>query len=224
MEEVFKEIPDYPDYKVSNLGRVKSFKRNKEIFLKPINDTYNYLQVVLYKNKKPRTIQVHRLVAMVFLNHIFNTSNGIVVDHINNNRQDNRLENLQLITIRQNNSKDRVGGASNFIGVYWNDKLKKWGSAIFFKKRRIHLGVFSNEIEAANAYNDALISAEFGVDLNLLYPKEIKTSQYKGVGFYKKTEKWRAKTVNKHIGYFDTELEAHAAYNHWLQNNNRSLN
>ncbi len=123
MEEVFKEIPDYPDYKVSNLGRVKSFKRNKEIFLKPINDTYNYLQVVLYKNKKPRTIQVHRLVAMVFLNHIFNTSNGIVVDHINNNRQDNRLENLQLITIRQNNSKDRVGGASNFIGVYWNGKI-----------------------------------------------------------------------------------------------------
>lgn len=223
MEEVFKEVPNYPKYQVSNLGRVKSFNKGKEIFLKTVNNRC-YLQVVLYEDKNPKTIQVHRLVAMTFLNHVSDSCSGIVIDHINNNKQDNRLENLQLITVRQNNSKDRTGGASAFVGVYWQEKLKKWGSAIFYKKRRIHLGFFTNEFEAANVYNNALISIEFGADLNLLYPKEIKTSKYKGVDLNKKNGRWRARVPNKHIGYFDSEIEAYTAYNFWLQHNNKSLN
>ena len=223
MQEVFKEVPKFPNYQVSNLGRVKSFNKSKEIFLKTANNK-GYLQVVLYENKKAKTIQVHRLVAITFLNHVSDISSGIVIDHINNNRQDNRLENLQLVTVRLNNSKDRKGGASDFIGVFWSGRRKKWGSAIFYKKRRIHLGLFSNELEAANAYNNALISIELGADLNILYPKEIKTSKYKGVDLNKKNRRWRARTTNKHIGYFDTELEAYNAYNFWLQHNNKGLN
>ncbi len=223
MEEIFKDIPNYPYYKVSNLGRVKSFNKGKEIFLKTIINQ-DYLQVVLYSNKKAKTIQVHRLVAMAFLNHTYDSSMGIVIDHINNNKQDNRLENLQLITVRENNSKDRTGGASDFIGVYWQEKSKKWGSAIFYKNRRVHLGLFLNEFEAANAYNNALISIELGVDLNRLYPKEIKTSQYKGIDFNKNTKRWRARTPHKNIGYFNTESEACMAYNFWMQHNNKSLN
>ena len=224
MQEVFKEIPNYPNYQVSNVGRVKSYAKGKEFFLKTRINNDNYFQVTLYVNKKPKTMRIHRLVAMAFLGNIPEYSKGIVVDHINNNRQDNRLENLQLVTVRLNNSKDRKGGASDFIGVFWSAKQKKWGSAIFYKKRRIHLGLFSNELEAANAYNNALISIELGADLDILYPKEIKTSKYKGVDLNKKNGRWRARTTNKHIGYFDTELEAYNAYNFWLQHNNKSLN
>jgi hypothetical protein len=223
MQEIFKEVPKFPNYQVSNLGRVKSFNKNKEIFLKTVNNK-GYLQVVLYENKKAKTIQVHRLVAITFLNHVSDISSGIVIDHINNNRQDNRLENLQLVTVRLNNSKDRKGGASDFIGVFWSVKHKKWGCAIFYKKRRIHLGLFYDELEAANAYNKALVSLEQGADLNLLYPKEEKTSKYKGVDLNKRSGRWRARVPSKHIGYFDTELEAYNAYNYWLQNNNKSLN
>lgn len=224
MQEIFKEVLNFPNYQVSNLGRVKSYAKGKEFFLKPKINIDNYFEVALYSSGKRKSVRVNRLVMMTFLGQIPDYSSGIVVDHINNNKQDNRLENLQLVTVRLNNSKDRKGGASDFIGVFWSGRHKKWGSAIFYKKRRIHLGLFSNELEAANAYNNALISIELGADLNILYPKEIKTSKYKGVDLNKKNGRWRARTTNKHIGYFDTELEAYNAYNFWLQHNNKGLN
>jgi ribosomal protein L15E len=67
---------------------------------------------------------------MAFLNH---TPCGykIVVDHIDNNiKTDNRLENLQLITQRENVSKDIKNTSSKYIGVCWHKKAKKWRSSI----------------------------------------------------------------------------------------------
>lgn len=117
--EIWKDIPGYEEYyQVSNLGRVKSFKLKKITILKQYKNTNNYLVVTLHNKKKhfnPKKISVHLLVAMAFLNHKPNKTNEIVVDHINNIRFDNRLENLQLITNRENNSKDKKTKHQNIL-------------------------------------------------------------------------------------------------------------
>lgn len=66
--EIWKDIPEYENRcQVSNFGRVKSLLTNK--ILKPNNDGYNRLYVSIYRNKKSKSIKIHKLVAIAFLNH-----------------------------------------------------------------------------------------------------------------------------------------------------------
>lgn len=116
MKEIWKDIPNYEGlYQVSNLGRVKSLarknwmKRNgcyrnvNEKILKQNLTGYklNYYSVCLSKNGEFKSHKTHKLVAIVFLNHI-PCGHKIVVDHINENSLDNRLINLQLLTNIEN--------------------------------------------------------------------------------------------------------------------------
>lgn len=125
MEEIWKVIDEYPDYMVSNMGRVKSIERNdyrgrnlKSKILTPRYNTRGYISVVLYKNGKPQTFRVNRLVAQVF---IPNPENKPEVDHINANKFDNRVENLRWVTHKENmnnpiyinNLSKRIGGKNN---------------------------------------------------------------------------------------------------------------
>lgn len=167
MEEIWKDIPGYEGlYQASNMGQVKSLDRIiergkgtmhiKNKILKPGLMKTGYLSVVLCKDKKTRTFPVHILVAMTFLEHI-PCGFKIVVDHIvENDKLNNRLDNLQLITNRENVSKDKKGGTSKHIGVHWNIKLNKWVSEIRINGKRKYLGGFDNELEAAKAYQQAL--------------------------------------------------------------------
>ena len=67
MKEIWKDIPNYEGlYQASNLGRIKSLKRNK--ILNQIKSSDTYLQVFLCKNNKVKGYQVHRLIAKTFLN------------------------------------------------------------------------------------------------------------------------------------------------------------
>lgn len=94
---------------------------------------------------------VHKLVASAFLNHI-SRGNTEVVDHINNIKTDNRLENLQLISHRDNLSKDIGKSTSKYTGVSWYKNTGKWRAGIMLKGESIHLGYFSSELDAYKAY------------------------------------------------------------------------
>ena len=156
MEEIFKDIPGYEGlYQVSNLGRVKSLKCGKEKLLKNSINFQGYYRVGLSKDRKLFTKKIHQLVAIAFLNHI-PCKYKIIVDHINNNPLDNRLENLQLITVRENTSKDRKDGSSKYIGVSFQKERKKWMATISVNRKNINLGRFNTEIEAHNAYQNKL--------------------------------------------------------------------
>ena len=158
MEEEFRNIPGHKDYQVSNLGTVKSLKFGKERVLKQSFDEKGYLLVCLRSNKKSYTKRVHVLVIMAFVGHVFDKNNDTVIDHINNNRIDNRLENLQLTTSRHNNTKDidKNITTSKYIGVHWSNDRHKWCAKIYVKGKYKYLGRFTDEEDAHNAYETAL--------------------------------------------------------------------
>jgi hypothetical protein len=85
------------------------------------------------------------LVAMAFLNHKPDGTHKIVVDHINNNKLDNRVVNLQLISQRENLSKDRKDGTSKYVGVCWKKSRNKWQVDIKIDGKRKYLGLFTDE-------------------------------------------------------------------------------
>ena len=99
----WKDVPGYEGlYQVSNFGEVRSlFYRGKKLvqILKAAADKKGYLHVGLWKDGKVRTKQVHRLVALAF---IPNPNNLSVVNHIDWNKQNNRVDNLEWCTVRYN--------------------------------------------------------------------------------------------------------------------------
>lgn len=100
MEE-WKIIEDYPNYMVSNLGRVKAInwhRENKEKEMKPYIHK-GYLRLRLCKGGKTKQFLIHRLVAQTF---IPNPENKPYIDHINTDRTDNRVENLRWVTNKEN--------------------------------------------------------------------------------------------------------------------------
>lgn len=98
-KEVWKDIIDYEGlYQVSNLGRVKSLFRYKRI-LKPQKDIHGYLKVGLYKNGKCKLFNIHKLVANAFIE---NPNNYKYVNHKDENKTNNRVENLEFCSFYYN--------------------------------------------------------------------------------------------------------------------------
>jgi hypothetical protein len=154
--EIWKDIEGYEGhYQVSSLGRLKSLKKIEEKILKPIASSDNYLRIWLFKNGKRETKMVHQLVAIAFLNH---KPSGmvLVIDHINDIRTDNRVDNLQIVPNRFNVCKTQGKYSSKYKGVYWVEKVKKWRSTIVIDKKVKQLGYFINEEEASKAYQKAV--------------------------------------------------------------------
>ena len=155
-KEVWKSIPNYEGlYEVSSLGRVKSLKFNKERILKNTIRSDGYSVVGLFKYRIKKDKKVHQLVAMAFLWH---QPDGykLVVDHINGDKYNNRVDNLQLITQRENIGKMNGIFSSKYIGVSWDNNSNKWKAVIYFNGKQYHLGLFKCELAAALAYQNKL--------------------------------------------------------------------
>jgi len=159
--EIWKDIPKYKGcYSVSNFGRVKSLKRFRVVKDRILTQSKNdngYLYVNLTTKSVIKTFSVHQLVAICFLNHEPSKYN-LVVDHINNNQIDNNAENLQIISNRENSSKNRKGGSSKYVGVSWSSANGKWLSMIHVKGKAVYLGYYEDEHKAHLAYQKELKS------------------------------------------------------------------
>ena len=160
MEEIWKEVDCFEGlYQVSNMGRVKSlnYKRSgKERILKPRIGSRGYFFVCLSKDKKRFEKTVHTIVWDAFGDEK-RDGRILQVDHINNIKTDNRIENLQLLSNRENCSKKMYENKSSiYKGVCWHKNLNKWQARIWINKKRKHLGCFISEKAASDAYQKAL--------------------------------------------------------------------
>lgn len=130
----WREIEGYPDYQVSDDGKIKSFKYKSERIMKTRKDKDGYLLVGLSKNNNVKTMKVHRLVAETF---IPNPDNLPVVRHLNDIPNDNRLENLAWGTDKDN-TNDLIrngrhcwtGPRKRRITVFEKDGIKKEYSSL----------------------------------------------------------------------------------------------
>lgn len=99
---IWKDIENYEGiYSISNNGIVKSFYKGKERLLKQTRDKDGYCFVGLFKNKKNKMSRVHRLVAQAF---IPNPNKLPEINHIDENKQNNNVDNLEWCTHKYNST------------------------------------------------------------------------------------------------------------------------
>ncbi len=151
INEEWRSINSYINYQVSNVGRVRNSKTGR--ILKPKLGSNGYFTVGLSKNGGVKTHMIHQLVAREFLE---NPNGKPCIDHIDGNKTNNSLENLRLCSYSQNNRNrnKRENASSIYKGVCWDRSLGKWKAQIQINSRRESLGLFTNEKEAAQAYDE----------------------------------------------------------------------
>ena len=163
MEEIWKDVVGYEGrYLISNTGKLKSILKNGvEKLIKGSSNKHGYLKYGLsWELKNKRNLYfAHQLVAQSFLGH--NPCGfEFVIDHINDVTNDNRVENLQIVTSRFNNRKTQGKYSSKYKGVHWNKQNKKWKVEIYINGKIKYLGLFIDEYEAHLAYQNALKNIE----------------------------------------------------------------
>lgn len=163
-------------YEVSNLGRVKSLDRwvfrelvGKDVFMEKkllaISYQNGYPSVTLYgkTSKEKYPTPIYHLVFFSF-NRDIDKKEGFQIDHIDQDRKNTNLSNLQYITARDNCIKRSLHNKKTSIypGVSPSTKSKKWQTGIRCNGKRYSLGHFFTEEQAARAYQVALSAVKNG--------------------------------------------------------------
>lgn len=154
----FVDISGYEGlYAVSKNGEILSYPNSKHIDFKILKPYFmhGYGHVRLFNSKKIQKIfKVHRLVANAF---IPNPQKKLEINHKNHIRNDNRIENLEWCTRSENTAHTHfkkfgsLKHGSKYRGVVkFNNR---WYPSITFNSKRIYLGGYSTENEAADVYN-----------------------------------------------------------------------
>lgn len=121
-----------------------------------------YVVRSIIENGKPRAIRLHR--------YLTNAKQGEIVDHINGNGLDNRVENLRIVNQQKNawNRKFTKNSKQDKSSLYKGVCKRgcKWRSQIFANGKKIHLGTFNDEVTAAHKYDDSAIK-NFGLYAHL---------------------------------------------------------
>lgn len=166
--EQWRPVVGYDDlYEVSNLARIKrlsapvphpvcGYIRRKERIVKQHKKKDGYWKAILSKNGIHETPSVHLVVWDAWGDESRHKP-GYVIDHDDNNKDNNGISNLKLITQRLNASKDRRRKHSKYLGASkHSSNAKCWEANIFMDGKKKRLGLFYTEEEAAAAYQSAL--------------------------------------------------------------------
>ena len=149
IKEEYRVIPEFPDYKISNMGNVMSLYRNK-VSIGAIDDKL-YHSVGLFINGKLKLVRVQRLMLKAFPENF----SGKNIIHIDKNRSNNELSNLKSASSTETNQRRRKMGkpaSSMFKGVC--ESKGKVIAQICKDKKNMYIGTFKTHIEAAKAYDE----------------------------------------------------------------------
>jgi len=216
--------------------------RGRGLFTKVSPHRFDYLNqfkwsLVTKRGYVARTVKSGGKTTLIYIHReIKGFPEGLDVDHKDGDHLNNVDENLRVATRTQNNANQhtiRQRKTSQYKGVCRDWRSGKWLAQISVNGINKRVGLYENEEDAARARDGAAIAlhGEFAVltaphlePITYVPPKrQVRTSQYKGVGWSKERSKWRAyRTEGKHmihLGYFSTELEAYEA----TQDNNPAV-
>lgn len=151
MQEIWEEIPD-TNYKISNFGRLYNIKTKKFKKATPTRD--GYLTYGISRNGKNKTTQAHRLVAKYFLK---DYSEELVVNHIDFNRKNNKVNNLEMLTVKQNARHSSIAGRYKKYGEN-NNNCKYKDEKILMVKTYLNLKLSCAEISRITGINRRYIN------------------------------------------------------------------
>lgn len=175
-EEIWVKLEDLP-YEVSSYGRVRNLTGK---VLKTYIQNCGYEQVKLMNKHK----QIHRLVAMCFID---NPEHKKYVNHIDGNKLNNNVSNLEWCTNSENIIHARKTGlnpynkptlgkklpcrgaaqkASKYFGVAWDKSRNKWRACVVWNNKKYIQKRFDSEIEAAKARDECVIQNNLPLPLN----------------------------------------------------------
>lgn len=177
--EVWKPIPGYEGlYEVSSWGNVKTVKRYRKcnygsvaLVQEKILKRYvqrRYLSCILTKDAKSKNIRIHRVVYKVFVDKSNrNTAELEDINHIDSDKLNNYFKNLEEVSKRENQTHRYLNQktSSKYPGVYFVkdiNRKKQYRSQFQINGIIKHVGYFLTEIEAYNAYLNAL--KEYGIE------------------------------------------------------------
>lgn len=119
MLEIWKDIPNYEGlYQASNTGFIRNSRTNK--ILKPRIDKNGYFKHILYIKGVPKEFRTHRLIALTFIE---NSKNLLQINHIDENKQNNCIDNLEWVDAKTNNNHATRNKRIS-VGVQKNSKKK----------------------------------------------------------------------------------------------------
>lgn len=169
---------------------------------------------------KGRMVYYHTIVFILVNGDI---PEGLVVLHKDSHSKlCNQSSELRIGTPRKNLQEKQIHLDGKLCGCSYRKQSEKWQAQISINDKDIHLGYYDTEIEAHKVYNkaDKMRADGFGsnfIQRILMRTKDSCSSQYKGVYWNKRRNKWKAGiTIKKNkifLGYYDTEQEASAVYN-----------
>lgn len=154
LTEYWKDIPNYEGrYQVSNFGRIKSFV-GKEKILKQRTTKKGYKKVGLCKNKKQKQHRIHRLVAITFLP---NNLNLPEVNHIDGDKANNNLSNLEWCSPSHNMKHSFKTGLRKACSGENHGRAKLTEKQVREIKKLALAGIMTQK-EIGNAYNISSVS------------------------------------------------------------------
>jgi len=125
-EEIWKDVPGYEGYyQASSLGRIKSLYQGKNTIL-TFSDVRGYKKLTLIKNTSKQYFRVHRLIGLTFIDNPLNKEH---INHINGIKDDNRVNNLEWCTPKENMEHRR-----DVLGYKHSDESKRKISIAQLKK------------------------------------------------------------------------------------------
>ncbi len=145
----YKQVSDLLSYHPAT-GTLKwNFPRTKKEVRKVGSYQHGRLRVGLFG----QTYHAHRICWFLY----YGVEPVFMIDHVNGDPSDNRIENLREATVynNQHNKGRQKNNVSGFKGVCWNSDSRKWQAGIKVQRKSIHLGLFNTPEQAHAAYAEA---------------------------------------------------------------------